>query len=56
VLSYLLISISHDVLVQIAVLPTDVVVWRHIEEAFASQSRARAITPAWRLSQLRRGQ
>jgi hypothetical protein len=43
VLSYLLTSVSHDVLVQIAVLPTATAVWKHIEEVFASQSRAQAI-------------
>jgi hypothetical protein len=39
----LLTSISRGVLVQIIALPTAAAVWKHIEEAFASQSRARAI-------------
>jgi electron transfer flavoprotein alpha subunit len=36
VLSYLLTSVSHDVLVQIATLPSTADVWKHIESAFAS--------------------
>jgi K+-sensing histidine kinase KdpD len=40
VLSYLLTSVSHDVLVQIATLSSAADVWKHIKSAFASQSRA----------------
>jgi hypothetical protein len=43
VLSYLLTSVSHDVLVKVAVLTSTTDVWKHIEGAFASQSRARVI-------------
>jgi hypothetical protein len=39
----LLSSISHDVLVQIVVLPTASDVWKHIETSYASQSHARVI-------------
>lgn len=38
VLSYLLASVSHDVLVQVAALPTAADVWKHIQTSFASQS------------------
>jgi K+-sensing histidine kinase KdpD len=55
VLSYLLTSISHDVLVQIAALPTTVTVWKHIEEAFASQSRAQAINTRMALVTTQKG-
>jgi hypothetical protein len=40
VLSYLLTSVSRDILVQVAALPTAEEVWKHIEASFASQSRA----------------
>jgi glutathionylspermidine synthase len=43
VLSYLLTSVSHDVLIQIAALPSTTEVWKHIQTSFASQSRARVI-------------
>jgi hypothetical protein len=43
VLSYLLTSVSRDILVQIAALPSAMAVWSHIETSFASQSRARVI-------------
>jgi hypothetical protein len=43
VLSYLLSSISRDILVQITALPTAAAVWKHLETLFASQSRARVI-------------
>jgi hypothetical protein len=39
----LLTSVSHDVLVQIAALPSAEHAWKHIETSFASQSRARVI-------------
>jgi hypothetical protein len=53
--SYLLTSVSCVVLVQIAVLPTTVAVWKHIEEAFASQSRARAINTCMALVTTQKG-
>jgi hypothetical protein len=43
VLSYLFTSVSHDVLVQIAALPSAVEVWKHIKTSFTSQSRVRVI-------------
>jgi hypothetical protein len=43
VLSYLPTSVSRDVLVQIAASPSVAAVWKHIEEAFASQSCTWAI-------------
>jgi hypothetical protein len=43
VLSYLLTSISHDVLIQVVAFPLAAVVWKHIETSFSSQSRARVI-------------
>jgi hypothetical protein len=36
VLSYLLTSVSRDVLVQIVALPTAAEVWKHLETSFAS--------------------
>jgi hypothetical protein len=36
-LSYLLTSVSHDVLVQVVALPSAREVWTHIEMSFASQ-------------------
>jgi hypothetical protein len=36
VLSYLLSSVSRDILVQIAALPTTAAVWKHLETSFAS--------------------
>jgi hypothetical protein len=36
VLSYLLTSVSRDVLVLVAALPSAVDVWKHIESAFTS--------------------
>jgi hypothetical protein len=38
--SYLLSSVSRDILVQIADLLTTAAVWKHLETSFASQSRA----------------
>jgi hypothetical protein len=40
VLSYLLTSVSRDVLVQVAILPTAAEVWKYIETLFASHSCA----------------
>jgi hypothetical protein len=37
---YLIISVSRDVLVQIAALPSTREVWKHIEMSFASQLRS----------------
>jgi hypothetical protein len=55
VLSYLLTSVSHDVLVQIATLPSVAVVWKHIKSAFASQSRARVINTCMTLTTTQKG-
>jgi electron transfer flavoprotein alpha subunit len=55
VLSYLLTSVSHDVLVQIATLPSAADVWKHIELAFASQSRARVINTRMALTTTQKG-
>jgi hypothetical protein len=43
VLSYLLTSVSCDVLIQIATLPSATEVWKHIQTSFVSQSLARVI-------------
>jgi hypothetical protein len=50
VLSYLLTLVSHDVLVKVVVLPSVADVWKHIEGAFASQSRARVINTCMTLA------
>jgi electron transfer flavoprotein alpha subunit len=55
VLSYLLTSVSHDVLVQIATLPSMADVWKHIESAFASQSHARVINTRMALTTTQKG-
>jgi hypothetical protein len=55
VLSYLLTSVSHDVLVQIATLPSAADVWKHIESAFASQSCARVINTSMTLTTTQKG-
>jgi hypothetical protein len=55
VLSYLLTSVSHDVLVQVVVLPSTTDVWKHIEAAFASQSRARVINTRMALATTQKG-
>jgi hypothetical protein len=55
VLSYLLTSVSRDVLVQIVALPSTVNVWKHIESAFASQSRARVINTPLALTTTQKG-
>jgi hypothetical protein len=55
VLSYLLTSVSHDVLVQIATLPSMADVWKHIESAFASQSHARVINTRMALATTQKG-
>jgi hypothetical protein len=51
----LLTSISRDVLVQIAALPSAVAVRKHIEEAFVSQSHARAINTRMALVSTQKG-
>jgi hypothetical protein len=38
VLSYLLTSVSCDVLVQVATLPTTTIVWKHLETSLSSMS------------------
>jgi hypothetical protein len=55
VLSYLLTSVSHDILVQIATLPSATAVWSHIETSFASQSRARVINTRMALATSQKG-
>jgi hypothetical protein len=52
---FLLTSISRDVLVQIAALPSAVAVRKHIEEAFVSQSHARAINTRMALVSTQKG-
>jgi hypothetical protein len=53
--SYLLTSVSRDVLVQVAALPTAAAVWKHIETSFASQSRARVINTRMALATTQKG-
>jgi hypothetical protein len=53
--SYLLTSVSRDVLVQIAALPLAEEVWKHIESSFASQSRARVINTKIALATTQKG-
>jgi hypothetical protein len=55
VLSYLLTSVSHDVLVQIATLPSAADIWKHIESAFALQSCARVINTSMALTTTQKG-
>jgi hypothetical protein len=55
VLSYLLTSVSRDILVQIATLPSATAVWSHIETSFASQSRARVINTRMALATSQKG-
>jgi hypothetical protein len=55
VLSYLLSSVSRDILVQIAALPTAAAVWKHLETLFASQSRARVINTRMTLATTQKG-
>jgi hypothetical protein len=51
----LLTSVSHDVLVQVAALPSAVDVWKHTKSAFASQSRARVINTRIALATTQKG-
>jgi hypothetical protein len=55
VLSYLLTSISREILVQVAAFPSTVDVWKHIETAFASQSCARVINTRMVLATTQKG-
>jgi hypothetical protein len=55
VLSYLLSSVSRDILVQITALPTAAAVWKHLETLFASQSRARVINTRMALATIQKG-
>jgi hypothetical protein len=55
VLNYLLASVSHDVLIQVAALPSVVAVWKHIETSFTSQSRARVINTRMALVTTQKG-
>jgi hypothetical protein len=55
VLSYLLASVSRDVLVQVAALLTAVDVWKHIQTLFTSQSRAQVINTHMALATTQKG-
>jgi hypothetical protein len=55
VLSYLLMSVSHDILVHVAALPSAAEVWKHIKTLFASQSRARVINTSMALAITQKG-
>jgi hypothetical protein len=55
VISYLLSSVSRDILVQIAALPTAAAVWKYLETSFASQSRARVINTRMALATTQKG-
>jgi hypothetical protein len=55
VLRNLLTSVSRDVLIQVAVLQSVTEVWKHIEGAFTSQSRARVINTRMALSTTQKG-
>jgi hypothetical protein len=55
VLSYLLTSVSRDILVQVAALPSVIEVWKHIETSFASQSHARVINTHMALATTQKG-
>jgi hypothetical protein len=55
VLSYLLSSVSCDILVQITALSTAAAVWKHLETSFASQSRARVINTRMALATTQKG-
>jgi hypothetical protein len=55
VLSYLLSSVSCDVLVQVVVLATASDVWKHIETSYASQSCARVINTCMALATTQKG-
>jgi glutathionylspermidine synthase len=55
VLSYLLTSVSRDVLIQIVALPSATEVWKHIQTSFVSQSRARVINTRMALVTTQKG-
>jgi hypothetical protein len=55
VLSYLLTSVSRDVLIQVAILQSVTEVWKHIEGAFALQSHARVINTRMLLDTTQKG-
>lgn len=55
VLSYLLLSISRDILVQVVSIPSAAGVWQAIEGVFASQSRARVINTRMALETTQKG-
>jgi hypothetical protein len=55
VLSYLLTSVSRDVLIQVVVLQSAIEGWKHIEGVFASQSRARVINTHMALATTQKG-
>ncbi|WVZ68483.1 hypothetical protein U9M48_017417 [Paspalum notatum var. saurae] len=55
VLSYLLLSLSRDILIQVVSIPSAIGVWRAIEGMFTSQSRARAINTRMALATTQKG-
>jgi hypothetical protein len=55
VLSFLLTSVSRDVLVQVAPLSSASEVWKHIETSFGSQSHARVIHTRMTLATTQKG-
>jgi hypothetical protein len=55
VLSYLLMSVSHDILVHVAALPSAAEVWKNIKTLFASQSRAWVINTSMALATTQKG-
>jgi hypothetical protein len=55
VFSYLLMLVSRDVLIQVVILQSMTEVWKHIEGAFASQSRARVINTHMALAITQKG-
>jgi hypothetical protein len=55
VLSYLMSSVSRDVLVQVALLPSASDVWKYIEMSYASHSHARVINTLMALATTHKG-
>ena len=55
ILNYLLSSLSQDIRIEVATLPTTATVWEAIEAMFASQSRARVIKTHMALATAQKG-
>jgi cytochrome c biogenesis protein ResB len=55
VLSFLLTSVSREVLIKVVTLPTAAEVWRHIDSAYASHSRAWIINTRMALATTQKG-